>query len=159
MKKKSLALFLDKASVYPDDLDFSILNEVASWQWFDNVNTSDIEHYLQDAEIIVTNKIIINRQLIENCKRLKLICVAATGVNNVDIEAAEQRDIKVCNVRAYATSSVVQHVFSLILSLNRKLFSYKESAINGEWSDSDFFCYFGQSISELEGKTLGIIGY
>ncbi len=157
--KKPSALFLDKASLYPGDLDFSLLEDIASWQWFDNVNVHDIQHCLEDAEIIVTNKIIINRQVIENCKQLKLICVAATGVNNVDIEAAKQRDINVCNVRAYATSSVVQHVFSLLLALNRKLFSYKEAVINGNWSHSDFFCYFGEPISDLEGKTLGIIGY
>lgn len=157
--QKSSALFLDKASLYPDDLDFSILDEVASWQWFDNVNPGDIQHSLEDAEILVTNKVLIDNCVIENSKQLKLICVAATGVNNVDLAAAKKRGIQVCNVRGYATSSVVQHVFSLILSLNRKLFSYRRSVTNGDWSRSDFFCYFGESISELEGKTIGIIGY
>jgi len=157
--QKPSALFLDKASLYPDDLDFSILDEVASWQWFDNVNPGDIQHSLEDAEIVVTNKVLIDSRVIANCKQLKLICVAATGVNNVDLAAAKKRGIQVCNVRGYATSSVVQHVFSLILALNRKLFSYKRSVANGDWSHSDFFCYFGESISELEGKTIGIIGY
>jgi glycerate dehydrogenase len=159
MAKNHNAVFLDKASLYPDDLDFTALEEVASWQWFDNSNASDIQHCLKDAEIVVSNKIFLDRNIIQNSKRLKLICVAATGTNNVDIEAAKQQGIKVCNVRAYATSSVVQHVFSLILSLNRKLFSYKESVFNGDWSRSDFFCYFGEPISALEGKTLGIIGH
>jgi glycerate dehydrogenase len=159
MMKKPLALFLDKASLYPDDLDFSLINDVASWQWFDNVNVSDIQHCLADAKVIVTNKVLINREVLEKSEQLKLICVAATGVNNVDIEAARQKNVKVCNVRAYATSSVAQHVFSLMLSLNRKLFSYQESAVNGQWSQSDFFCYFGEPISDLEGKTLGIIGF
>ncbi|RKZ63195.1 MAG: glycerate dehydrogenase [Gammaproteobacteria bacterium] len=153
------AVFLDKASLYPDDLDFTALQEVASWQWFDNSNASDIQYCLKDTEIIVSNKIILHRKIIQSSKRLKLICVAATGTNNVDIEAAKSQGITVCNVRAYATSSVVQHVFSLILSLNRKLFSYKESVFNGDWSRSDFFCYFGEPISALEGKILGIIGY
>lgn len=157
--KKSSALFLDKSSLYPDDLDFSALEEAASWQWFDNVNPGDIQHCLEHAEILVTNKVLVTSEVIDNSKQLKLICVAATGINNVDLEAAKKRDITVCNVRAYATSSVVQHVFSLVLTLNRKLFSYKKSVINGEWSHSDFFCYFGEPISELEGKTLGIIGY
>lgn len=156
---KPAALFLDKASVFPDDLDFSSLEEVAGWQWFDNVNVSDIRHCLADAQIIVTNKIVISREVMTDCPQLKLICVAATGVNNVDIEAARQKQIKVCNVRAYATASVAQHVFSLILALNRKLFSYREAAINGQWSHSDFFCFFGAPISDLEGKTFGIIGY
>ena len=157
--KKPSALFLDKASLYPDDLEFSILEEEASWQWFDNVDPADIRHSLEGAEILVSNKVVIDSEVIGCSPRLKLICVAATGVNNVDLAAARQAGIMVCNVRAYATSSVVQHVFSLILALNRKLFSYKTSATNGDWSHSDYFCYFGEPISELEGKTIGIIGY
>ena len=157
--KKPLALFLDKASLYPDDLDFTVLDGVASWLWFDNINASDVQHNLEDVEIIVSNKVLINKEIIENSKQLKLICVAATGVNNIDIEAANQHGVQVCNVRAYATSSVVQHVFALLLFLNRKLFSYRQSVIDGSWSHSDFFCYFAEPISNLEGKTLGIIGY
>lgn len=156
---KMRALFLDKASLYPQDLDFSALQEVASWQWFDNANPEDIAHSLEDAEILVTNKVLISSEVVDLGRQLKLICVAATGVNNVDLAATKKRGITVCNVRAYATSSVVQHVFSLILALNRKLFSYKNSAVNGDWSGSDYFCYFGQPISELAGKTIGIIGY
>ena len=155
------ALFLDKASLYPDDLDFSSLENIAQWKWFDNAAVSDLETQacLQQAEILVSNKVMIDRAVIESCENLKLICVAATGVNNVDLVAAKKRGIKVCNVRAYATASVTQHVFSLILSLNRKLSSYKQSVINGRWSQSEFFCYFGDSISDFENKVLGIIGY
>lgn len=156
---KLRALFLDRASLCPDDLDFAYLNGVADWQWFDNAKFDDIKESLHQAEVIVTNKIQIDEYLINKCERLKLICVAATGVNNVDIKVAKQHGITVCNVRAYATSSVVQHVFSLILSLNRKLFHYKKMVADGEWSRSDFFCYFGEPISSLDGKTLGIIGY
>ena len=156
---KPYALFLDRASLYPDDLDLKVLEAVASWQWFDNARTSDIQHYLEEAEIIVSNKVVINREVIEGSKQLKLICVAATGVNNIDLEAAHLHNITVCNARAYATSSVVQHVFSLLLHLNRKLSSYRQSVIDGNWSQSEFFCYFGEPVSDLEGKTLGIIGY
>lgn len=123
------------------------------------MSPGDIRHSLEDAEILVSNKVVIDSEVIEHSRQLKLICIAATGVNNVDLLAAKQRDIPVCNVRAYATASVVQHVFSLMLALNRKLFSYKSAVQNGDWSQSDFFCYFGEPISELEGKTLGIIGY
>jgi len=162
------ALFLDKASLYPDDLDFTPLKSVAQWKWFDSIDftASDngeqntISHHdLEQAEIIVSNKVMVDRELIALCKSLKLICVAATGVNNVDLDAAKERGIAVCNVRAYATASVTQHVFSLMLSLNRKLSSYKKSVINSRWSQSDFFCYFGEPISDLENKVLGIIGY
>jgi glycerate dehydrogenase len=156
---KPRALFLDKASLYPDDLDFTNLSRVAEWQWFDNAKFDDIKENLHQAEIIVTNKVQIDEEILKECERLKLICVAATGVNNVDIAAAKQQGITICNVRAYATSSVVQHVFSLILSLNRHLFHYKKVVADGEWSRSDFFCYFGEPISSLDGKILGIIGY
>ena len=157
--KKPTGIFLDKASLYPEDLDFSLLDDVACWQWFDNVNLCDVQHAVSDVDIIVTNKVQINREVIENSKRLKLICVAATGVNNVDLEAAGQHGLPVCNVRGYATSSVAQHVFSLLLALNRRLFSYQSAVISGKWSHSDFFCYFGEPVSDLENKTLGIIGY
>ena len=83
------ALYLDKASVYPDDLDFSSLNQVASWQWFDNANIGDIHSSLEQAEVIVTNKVKINSEVLNICKNLKLICVAATGVNNVDTYFSE----------------------------------------------------------------------
>ena len=155
------ALFLDKASLYPDDLDFASLESIAQWKWFDNaiVSATETQVCLQQAEILVSNKVMIDRAVIESCENLKLICVAATGVNNVDLIAAQEHGIKVCNARAYATASVTQHVFSLILSLNRKLSSYKKSAINGSWSQSEFFCYFGGLIRDLENKVLGIIGY
>ncbi len=158
-EKRPSALFLDKASVYPQDLNFSSLQEVANWQWFDNANPGDIQHSLEHAEILVSNKILLSEQVLDYCPQLKLICVAATGVNNVDLAAARKKGVTVCNVQAYATASVVQHVFSMILALNRKLFAYQRSARNGDWSRSDFFCYFGSPISELEGKTIGIIGY
>ena len=156
---KPLALFLDKASLSPDDLDFSELDKVADWQWFDNAKISDVKRSLDKAEIIVSNKVVIDAEVINNCQQLKLICVAATGVNNVDVEYARQRGISVCNVRAYATSPVVQHVFSLILSLNGHLETYQESVAKGRWSSSEFFCQFETPINELEGKTIGIIGY
>jgi len=156
---KSLALFLDKATLSPGDLNFSELEKVADWQWFDNANTSDIKHSLNNAEIIVSNKVVVDAEVIDSCQQLKLICVAATGVNNVDVDYARQIGISVCNVRAYATSSVVQHVFSLILSLNGKLGVYQESVASGRWSSSEFFCQFEAPVNELEGKTIGIIGY
>jgi len=143
---KPLALFLDKASLYPDDLDFSELEKIADWQWFDNVHALEVRHCLEEVEIIVANKAVIDAEVIDHCPQLKLICVAATGVNNVDVETARQRGINVSNVRAYATSS-------------RKLGSYRESVTQGRWSRSEFFCQFEAPINELDSKTIGIIGY
>ena len=156
---KPVALFLDKASVHPDDLDFSRLDAVARWQWFDLARPDEIWPDLSHAEIIVSNKVMMSREVIAECRSLKLICVAATGFNNVDIDAARESGILVCNVRAYATPSVTEHVFTLLLSLNRKLSSYHRSALDGSWSRSDFFCHFGDAFSDLDGKKIGIIGY
>lgn len=153
------ALFLDIASLYPADLNLSGLEAVANWQWFDNVAPADIQHSLSEAEIIVTNKIVLDSEIIAACAQLKLICVAATGVNNVDVQAAKRQSVSVCNVRGYATDSVVQHVFAMLLSLNRKLGSYQQSARNGDWARSEFFCYLAEPFEDLAGKTLGIIGY
>jgi len=158
------AIFLDKASLYPADLDFSSLQNIAQWAWFDNadvgdVASDDLRSGLRRAEILVANKTTISRKLIGFCDNLKLIVIAATGVNNVDLDAAKKYGVKVCNVQAYATASVTQHVFSLILSLNRKLPSYNKRAIDGSWSQSDFFCYFDEPFSDLGNKVLGIIGY
>jgi glycerate dehydrogenase len=159
MNSKPRALFLDKASLYPDDLDFSELEKVADWQWFDNAHLDDIQHTLADADIIVSNKVVLDSAIIDRCEQLGLICVAATGVNNVDLKAAKRNEITVCNARAYATSSVVQHVFTLLLSLSRKLGAYQRSAHDRDWANSDFFCYFGEPFDDLGGKTLGVIGY
>lgn len=156
---RPLALFLDRASLCPDDLDFSALAAVADWQWFDNANPADIPSSLKQAEIIVSNKVQLNAKVLAGCGQLRLICVAATGVNNIDVASAKKLGIAVSNVRGYATASVAQHVFSLILTLNRKLFSYQRDVIAGAWSHSEFFCYFGSTISDLENKTIGIIGY
>ncbi len=156
------AIFLDVASIYPDDLSLTPLKEVADWRWFDNFDITQDQSSgsgLYDAEIIVSNKVHLDRHFLERCNKLKLICVAATGFNNIDIDAARENHIAVCNVRSYATPSVSQHVFSLLLALNRKLLCYRDDVKNGLWSDSEFFCNYASPLSELQGKTLGIIGY
>ena len=156
---KPVALFLDKASVHPDDLDFSRLDAVARWQWFDLARPDEIWPDLSHAEIIVSNKVMMSREVIAECRSLKLICVAATGFNNVDIDAARESGIRVCNVSAYATPSVTEHVVTLLLSLNRNLSSSHRAALDGRWSRRDFFCHLGDAFSDLDGKKIGIIGY
>jgi glycerate dehydrogenase len=90
---------------------------------------------------------------------LKLICVAATGTNNVDVATAAKNNIAVCNVRGYAADSVVQHVFMLILNLSRRYNQYQQALQRGEWQRSEHFCFLTYPIESLTGKTLGIIGY
>jgi glycerate dehydrogenase len=90
---------------------------------------------------------------------LKLICVAATGTNNIDLPAATKAGIQVSNARNYATASVVEHVFALLLTLTRRLDRYRNRVGDGDWRDSPEFCLFDETIGELAGHTMGIIGY
>jgi glycerate dehydrogenase len=154
------AVFTDLGSVQPQDLDLSTLQSaVLQWRWYDLIAASEMPAALADAEVVVSNKVWLGAQQLAMAPKLKLVCIAATGTNNIDLSAAAKRGVAVCNVRAYATPSVVQHVFALLLSLTTHLDSYRESVRRGDWSRSPFFCLFGESIRELRGRTLGIIGY
>jgi len=154
------AVFLDLDSVHPHDLDLSALESaVREWRWYDLVSATDMPAALADADIVVSNKVWLGARQLAMAPKLKLVCIAATGANNIDLAAAGQRNIAVSNVRAYATPSVVQHVFALLLSLTTHLDSYRESVRRGEWSRSPYFCLFGEPVRELRGLTLGIVGY
>ena len=154
------AAFLDLASVHRDDLDLSRLISVADeWLWLDNITESELANVLCDVDVVVSNKIVLGADQLQQANHLKLICVAATGTNNIDLEAAKLTGINVCNVQAYATASVVQHVFSLLLSLTTHQREYTSDVQKGLWSKSEFFCLLDHPIRELQGKTLGIIGY
>ena len=151
---------LDAKSIDNEDIDFSGLESVVEyWQYYDNTHTDEIQTRIQDADIVVANKVNLQKQHITQANQLKLICVAATGTNNIDLEAAAELGICVTNVTNYATPSVVQHVFCLILALSRKLNQYQAAIRDGRWQQSEFFCLLDYPISELAGKTLGIIGY
>ncbi len=156
----SSAVFLDRASVYPDDLDLNALQQsVAHWQWLDNARGNEITRAVARVDVVVSNKVVLDASVLAQAEKLKLICVAATGTNNVDLAAAREKNIVVCNVRAYATASVVQHVFSLLLALTRKLPAYQQAVSAGRWVQSEFFCLLDFPIRELQGLTLGIVGY
>lgn len=160
--KKTLThgVILDKGSLDNADLDFSYLDSlVDKWQSYDHTNVQDTLSRIKNAEIIITNKVIINQAILEQAAQLKLVCIAATGTNNVDLVAAKRLKIKVCNVTGYATNSVVQHVFSLIFILHRNICQYDALVRSKKWDESKHFCRLDFPISELTGKTLGIIGY
>ncbi|MDH5711464.1 MAG: 2-hydroxyacid dehydrogenase [Gammaproteobacteria bacterium] len=154
------AAFLDLASVYRDDLDLSALEAtVPEWLWFNKISANQLAEVLHSVDVVVSNKVILDRVLLQQLPELKLICVAATGTNNVDMVAAHELGIPVCNVRGYATASVVQHVFSLLLSLITHQAEYRRAVMQNAWAQSEHFCLLDFPISELQGKTLGIVGY
>jgi glycerate dehydrogenase len=153
-------VFLDQASMDRGDIDYSALDRQApGWQAYSNTEPSQVLERIRDAEIVISNKVILDRDILSAAHALKLVCVAATGTNNVDLAAAREHSIAVCNVRAYATSSVVEHVFTLLTSLLRNLGDYQLASMDGRWMHSQQFCFIDKPIIELAGKTMGIIGY
>lgn len=153
-------VFLDVRSLSKDDVDFSVLRDVVDdWEFIPHCASNEIEKNTVDADIVISNKINLDRHLLNNARKLKLVCIAATGTNNVDLAAAHERNIRVCNVTSYATNSVVQHVFMLLLSLIRKQAQYSKAVYAGEWHNSREFCLLDHTITELTGRNLGIVGY
>jgi glycerate dehydrogenase len=154
------SVFLDRDSVDRGDLDFSsldrVLPELDSWG---STPREQVIERIGDAQVVITNKVVLDAETLDTCTRLELVVVAATGINNVDIDAARRNGVTVCNVRDYATSSVSQHVFALILSLARNIGPYASAARAGRWGESPFFCLLDYPIVDLEGQTLGIIGH
>jgi glycerate dehydrogenase len=113
----------------------------------------------KDADIVLTNKVPFTKDSLKQLNHLKLICVLATGYNVIDITAAKELDIEVCNVPAYGTASVAQHVFALLLELTNHVGLNAVSVTQGKWERSSDWCYTEAPISELYGKTFGIVGY
>ncbi|MCG8668294.1 MAG: D-2-hydroxyacid dehydrogenase [Pseudomonadales bacterium] len=153
------AVFLDALSM-GNDLDFSQLEHtVDSLTCYDYSETQDIIPRLREADIAIVNKAIVDEDVMSRCPNLKLITVTATGTNNIDLDAAKQRNIRVCNAIRYGRSALVQHNFALLLSLASNLFNYIADVRNGKWASAQQFCLMDHPIMELEGKTIGIIGY
>ncbi|PTN13004.1 2-hydroxyacid dehydrogenase [Nitrosomonas aestuarii] len=154
------AVFLDFGSVTRGDMDCTALEQTISpWRYYDETDADQVAKRISDAEVVVCNKFSLNREIIASAHRLKLICIAATGYNNIDLVTAAERNVPVCNVRGYATPSVVQHVFMLMLNLACNFEEYRQLVNNGQWQVSRHFCPLDYNIEELSGKVLGIIGY
>lgn len=158
--KLAHAVFLDFASIHPDDLDVSCLEQqVSAWKYRDNTRHEEVVTAIADSDVVVVNKVVLNSDMLSQTNNLKLICAAATGVNNIDVIAAKAHNITVCNARGYATASVVQHVFALLLSLTTRLDEYQHDVFSGGWSRSEFFSLLNYPVRELHGLTMGIVGY
>lgn len=153
-------VILDQASLGPDDLDLQVLQQsCSSWDIHNQTSSQDTLERCQHAELIISNKVVLNESTLSQCPRLKLVVVAATGTNNIDIDACQRLGIAVCNAPAYGPETVAQHTWALILALSTQLLNYASDSRNGQWSQSPFFCLLNHPITELSGKTLGIIGY
>lgn len=157
--KLTHGVMLDLATLHPEDLDLSALRAtLPQWDLHDHSSATNAVERLRDTEVVVTNKFVIDAALLSQTLKLKLICVAATGTNNIDLSAASERGIAVTNVTGYATPSVVEHVFALILSLQRRLHEQAQAA-QDLWPNQRDFSVLDFPMQELRGKTLGIVGY
>jgi len=154
------AVFLDRATVARGDLDLTRLQSAcARWSFYDYTRPEETATRLTGAQVAVTNKVLLDRAALAAAPDLRLVCLTATGTNNVDLDAARHLGIAVANVTGYATAAVVQHVFALMLAHATRLLDYRAAVAAGAWSTSPQFCLLDFPIFELAGKTLGIVGY
>lgn len=152
--------FLDLDTVDRGDLDLSgLADALTHWQLHRSTTPDQVVTRLAGRAVVVINKVKLDRAILNQCPELRLICVAATGVNNVDLVAAGELGIDVCNVGGYSTASVVQHVFAMLLALSTSMPRYQAAVARGDWCRSEKFCLLDYPIDEIAGMTLGIVGY
>ncbi len=147
------------AKTLGDDLDLSALKQLGTLTRYDTTNKEETLARIIDADIVITNKVVITADMLAQSKKLKLICIAATGMNNVDLQAAKFQGIEVKNVSGYSTKSVVQHTFAMALYLLEKLSYYAEVVENDTWAKSELFTDVSHPFYEISGKKWGIIGF
>jgi len=146
------------AQTLGEDLDISALDAFGTLTVYQTTLPEETLERIQIADIVITNKVVISGNMMEETPRLKLICIAATGMNNVDLEAAKYKGISVKNVGGYSTKSVVQHTFAMALYLLEKMAYYDNAVKSFAWTDSGIFTDVSQPFYEISGKKWGIIG-
>lgn len=149
-------VILDRATL-GFDIDMSVFETLGEVESFDVTNETQTINRVKNADIVITNKVVISKEVMDN-SNLKLICISATGTNNVDLEYAKQKNIQVKNVAGYSSSSVVQLSFSMIFQIVQKLDYYKKYVDEGNWQKSQIFTHIDKPFFELDGKKVGIIG-
>ena len=149
----------DGFAVNPGDLSWDIFKKYGEVEIYTDTPNELAAQRIGDADIAIINKTVINEALLQQCPNLKLICVAATGYNVVDLEATKKRNIPVCNVPGYGTAAVAQFTFSLLLELCNRVGLHDRLVHEGQWAKRGGFCFWDTPQTELAGKTLGVIGY
>lgn len=152
---KHYIVFLDRDTLIAD---LRIPEFEHTWVEHPATPADEVAAALWRASMVITNKVPITRAVIESCHKLKLVAVAATGVNNVDLEACREHGVAVCNIRGYAQNTVPEHVFMMLLALRRNLLAWRASLKQGAWQQAPGFCLFDHEIHDLAGSTLGLIG-
>lgn len=151
-------VFLDHKTMAPD-VQLRQPNFDHEWVNYDYTAPEQMQERLQDADIAIINKVELDAQLIASLPRLKLIVLAATGSDNIDLAACRKQGVAVANIQNYTKSSVPEHALALMFALSRNITAYRHSIAQGRWQQSGQFCYFDYPVRDLHGQTLGLVGY
>ena len=150
---------LDGYAANPGDLSWAPLEALGELTVYDRTPADQIAARIADAELVLTNKAVLSRELIAGAKKLRYIGVLATGYNVVDVAAAKELGVVVTNIPAYSTDSVAQLVFALLLEICHNVGHHSQAVHAGRWSANQDFCFWDTPLIELAGKTMGIVGY
>jgi Lactate dehydrogenase and related dehydrogenases len=150
-------VFLDRDTIGPS---VTITRPAFGHEWVEYGKTAaeDVAERIAEADVVITNKAPVREQAMASAPNLKMIAVAATGYDVIDLSAAKARGIVVSNVRGYAVNTVPEHTFALIFALRRSIIGFRQDVIDGEWQRANQFCFFNHPIKDLAGSTLGIFG-
>lgn len=151
-------VYLDRATL-AESVRLRDLGDQHQWVNYPTSNSQQAIERCEGADIVVTNKVNIDRALLEACPRIAHVAVSATGYNCVDIDACHEHSVSVSNIPRYASITVPEHVLTLALTLRRQLLQYRAKVIAGDWHNSDIFCLFDQPIRDLNGCVFGVLGF
>ncbi|HHG3246884.1 TPA: D-2-hydroxyacid dehydrogenase [Vibrio parahaemolyticus] len=150
-------VFLDRATI-PNHIQVPRPKFPHHWMEYELTPPEFVVERLADADIVISNKVVLDQSVLSQLPQLKMIAVAATGFNNVDVNYCVEHGIAVANVRGYATRTVPEHVIAMLFALRRNLFGYHQDIAAGEWQRNKQFCFFTHSIGDVGGSTLGVVG-
>jgi glycerate dehydrogenase len=152
-------VFTDYKTMNPGDIEWEKYFDMQDVTLYEHTSQEELVERVKDAEIIVSNKTIINKETINACSQLKCVCISATGFNNVDSSYAASRGIPVLNAANYSDASVAQHVLAMVLNVLNKIAYYSNTVHKGRWEINRDFTYYDEPIEELSSKTVGFIGF
>lgn len=154
---KPKVVFLDRATI-PSQIVLKQLSFEHEWIEYDFTQPDQVAERIEDAEVVITNKVVLNASNLSSASKLRFIAVSATGVNNIDLEYCQSNAISVSNIQGYATQSVPEHVIAMLFALKRNLKGYHQDIEDDVWQRDKQFCFFTHPIQDIAGSRLGILG-
>lgn len=159
VEKTVKIVILDGYTTDEKELSWGSLEKLGRFEYYERTPADKVVERAKDADMLISNKIILSKEVLSQLKQLKYIGLLSTGYNVVDLDYAKQRGIPVCNIPDYSTKSVAQLTIALLLEITMGVGKHSQSVERGDWSACNDFCYRVQDITELDGKTIGLVGY